>query len=66
MATVEEVTTILTTLTTDLEGVATAAQAEFAKLEAEIAADQPVDLDPLKAQIEALDTKVKAVVVPTD
>lgn len=64
--TVEEVQTALTTLTTDLEGLATTAQAEFSKLEAEVAAGntQP-DLTPLKESIEAIDTKVKSAVVPT-
>jgi uncharacterized protein YaaN involved in tellurite resistance len=65
MASVDEVTAALTTLTADLEGLATAAKAEFAKLEAEVAAGTPVNLDPLKEAIDAIDAKVKAAVVPT-
>jgi hypothetical protein len=64
-ATVEDLTTALTTLTTDLEGLATTATDEFAKLEAEVAAGQPVNLDGVAAAIAAIDTKVKAAVVPT-
>jgi hypothetical protein len=59
MASVEEVTAALTTLTADLEGLATSAKAEFAKLEEEVAAGKAPELEPLKAAIEALDTKVK-------
>lgn len=66
--TVEEVQTALTTLTTDLEGLATTAQAEFAKLAQEVEAGnaQP-DLEPLKTAIEAIDSKVKSAAsdVPT-
>ena len=66
MTTVDEVQAALTTLTTDLEGLASTAQAEFAKLEQEVAEGtaQP-DLTPLKESIEAIDQKVKSAVVPT-
>jgi hypothetical protein len=65
-ATVEEVTAALTALTTDLEALAAAASTEFTKLEQEVEAGQvPQDLEPLKTAIEALDTRVKAAVVPT-
>jgi uncharacterized protein YaaN involved in tellurite resistance len=64
-ATLEDVTTALTTLTTDLEALATTAQAEFAKLESEVAAGTPVNLDPLKEAVDALDTRVKAAVIPS-
>jgi outer membrane murein-binding lipoprotein Lpp len=59
--TVEEVQASLTTLTTDLEGLASTAQAEFAKLEQEVSEGtaQP-DLGPLKASIDAIDAKVKS------
>jgi uncharacterized protein YoxC len=65
MATVEEITAALATLTADLEGLASSAQAEFAKLEAEVAEGKPANLDPLKEAIDAIDAKVKAAVVPT-
>lgn len=66
MATVEEITTLLTGLTTDLEGLATTALSEFAKLEKEVSEGKtPENLEPLKAAIEAIDNKVKSVVVPT-
>jgi ABC-type transporter Mla subunit MlaD len=65
MATVEEVQAALATLTSDLEGLATAAQAEFAKLEAEVLAGNPPNLDPLKEAIDGIDAKVKAAVVPS-
>lgn len=68
MATVEDVLTTLTTLTTDLEALAAIASAEFAKLEEEAAAAgnvTPAQLDAVKGAIEAIDTKVRGVVVPT-
>ncbi len=68
MATVEEVTAALATLTADLESLAAAAKAEFAKLEEEVAAGTPVDLEPLKTSIEALDARTKEAAgdVPTN
>ncbi len=68
MATVEEVQAALTTLTTDLEGLAATAKAEFAKLEEEVAAGKPPELTPLKESIEALDAKAKAAAsgIPTN
>lgn len=65
MATDQEVLDSVATLKTDLESVATAAQAEFAKLEAEVAAGNPASLDGIKAVVDSLDQTVKAVVVPT-
>jgi len=65
MASTEELETLATTLKTDFEALAANAQAEFKKLEEEVAAGAPVNLDPLKASIEAIDTSVKAVVIPT-
>ena len=67
MASVEEVTAALAALTTDLETLAASAKAEFAKLEEEVAAGKAPELEPLKAAIEALDTKAKAAAaeVPT-
>lgn len=65
MATVDEVQAALATLTADLEGLATSAQAEFAKLEAEITAGTPPNLEPLKEAIDNIDAKVRAAVVPT-
>ena len=65
MASVEEVTAALETLTTDLEALAATAKAEFTHLEEEVAAGTPPNLDPLKASIEALDTRVKSAEVPS-
>ena len=60
MATVEEVQAAVATLQTDLEGLAATALAEFEKLEKELTeAGTAVELAPLKASIEALDTKAK-------
>jgi uncharacterized protein YoxC len=64
-ATVEEVLASLTTLTTDLEGLASTAKTEFAKLEEEVAAGKPAELGPVKEAIDAIDSKVKSAVVPT-
>ena len=69
MATLEEVQASLTTLTTDLESLAAAAKAEFAKLEAELAeGHKEPELGPLKEAIDALDVKAKAAAgeVPTN
>jgi hypothetical protein len=65
---VEELMTTeqLTTLTTDLEADATAAQAEFTKRcwqgQPSLAEGKvtPESLEPLKSLVEGLDTKVKA------
>ncbi len=65
MATLESIEALLGTLTTDLEALATSAKAEFAKLEAEVAAGQPTNLEPLATIIEGIDAKVKAAVVPS-
>ena len=66
MASVESIEALLATLKTDLEAKAAEAKAEFAKLEAEVAAGQPANLEPLATIIEGIDAKVKAAVVPTD
>ncbi len=71
MTTVAEVQEAITTLTTDLEADAAAAQAEFAKLEKEVEeghAVTPENLEPLKAALEALDVRVKAAegTIPTE
>jgi len=68
MATVEELTTSFSTLKTDLEAKLAEAQAEFTKLEEEVAKGggvEPAALDPLKASIDSLDAAVKGTVVPT-
>jgi hypothetical protein len=65
MASVEDLQASLTTLTTDLSGLAATAKAEFAKLEAEVAAGTPPNLDPVKEAIDAIDASVKAAVVPS-
>lgn len=71
MTNVQEVTAAVETLTTDLEGLASAAVAEFAKLEQELS-EQPtpveVDLEPLKNSIDALDAKTKSAAgdIPTN
>src|SRR5215831_11862912 len=70
MATVEDLTAALAQLKTDLEGLAAAAQAEFAKLEQEVkeaqeAGGTPVNLDGVKAAIDQIDAGVKGVIVTT-
>ena len=65
MASVESIEAQLVALTTDLEALAATATAEFTKLEEEVAAGTPPNLEGVKAAIEAIDTKVKAAVVPT-
>ena len=61
MTSIEEVQASLDTLTTDLTAIAATAKAEFAKLEEELAAaGTPVNLEPLKASIDAIDTAVKS------
>ena len=70
MATVEDLMNSLNALKADLEGLASAAQAEFAKLEQEVkeaqeAGGTPVNLDPVKEAIDNLDNAAKGIVVPT-
>ncbi len=69
MTDVAEVTGALETLKTDLEAKAAEAQAEFAKLEEElaaaIAAGEAPNLTPLKEAIDSMDESVKAAVIPT-
>ena len=68
MATVEELTTLATQIKTDLEAQTTAIMAEFKKLEEEVTAGggiTPTALDPIKAQLEGLDSAVKGISVPT-
>ena len=65
MTNVAEVEAAIATLKADLETDATAALAEFTKLETEVAEGKgatPEDLTPLKTALEALDTSVKAAV----
>ena len=69
MASIEEVQEALATLTSDLEGLASTASAEFAKLEEELSAEKvEVDLGPTKEAIEALDSRVKGAAgeIPTN
>ncbi len=64
---IAEVQEALATLKADLEAKAAEAQAEFAKLEEEVAAGSTEpDLTPLKETIDSLDAAVKASEVPTD
>ena len=66
MASVEDLMNSLAQLKADLEGLVTAAQAEFNKLEQEVqAGGTPVNLDGVKEAIDNLDTAAKGVVVPT-
>jgi predicted nucleic acid-binding Zn-ribbon protein len=61
MTNVTEVTEAVEALTTDLEGLASTAKAEFDRLETELAEGKTeVDLEPLKNSIEALDAKAKS------
>lgn len=69
MATVEEVAASVESLKADLEQLAAAALAEFAKLETEIKESEgnvsPEALNALKSSIDDIDTAVKGVQVPT-